>query len=68
MINRDNYLNKLINFKDKDLIKVITGIRICGKSKLFDLYVEYLLNNGISKDKITKLNLKILYTIILIII
>ena len=34
MIKRPNYINELIKFKDKDLIKVITGIRRCGKSTL----------------------------------
>lgn len=38
MIKRDEYLNKLISLKDKQIIKVITGIRRCGKSTLFDLY------------------------------
>ena len=37
MIEREEYLNKLIAFKDKDLIKVVTGIRRCGKSTLFYL-------------------------------
>lgn len=58
MINRDEYLNKLIRFKDKELIKVITGIRRCGKSTLFDIYIEYLLKNGIKSDQIIRLNLE----------
>lgn len=37
MIERTNYVDKLKRFKDKDLIKVITGVRRCGKSTLFDL-------------------------------
>ena len=37
MIDRPQYLEELIRWKDKDLIKVITGIRRCGKSTLFDL-------------------------------
>ena len=57
MINRDNYLNKLIRFKDKELIKVITGIRRCGKSTLFDIYINYLLKNNIKKEQIIRLNL-----------
>ena len=40
MKSRDIYLNKLIQFKDKPLIKVITGIRRCGKSTLLDLFEE----------------------------
>ena len=56
MINREEYLNQLSDFKDKQLIKVITGIRRCGKSTLFELYREYLLNNGIDEDQIISLN------------
>ena len=42
MINREEYLDELIRWKDKDLIKVVTGIRRCGKSTLFDLFIDYL--------------------------
>lgn len=56
MKSRDIYLNKLINFKDKPLIKVITGIRRCGKSTLLNLFEEYLLNNGIKKENIIHMN------------
>lgn len=56
MKNRDYYLNKLIQFKDKSLIKVITGIRRCGKSSLFTLFEEYLFNNNVSKDEIIRIN------------
>ena len=38
MIERPNYINQLIKFKDKELIKIITGIRRCGKSTLMELY------------------------------
>ena len=58
MISRDEYLEKLIRFKDKDIIKVITGIRRCGKSTLFDLYEEYLKNNGIDSKHIIRINLE----------
>ena len=58
MIARDEYLEKLIRFKDKDLIKVVTGIRRCGKSTLFDLYEEYLKNNGIGTSHIIRINLE----------
>lgn len=47
MIQREEYLNDLKRFKDKDLIKVVTGIRRCGKSTLFDLYIDYLKTTGI---------------------
>ncbi|MBQ8748932.1 MAG: ATP-binding protein [Clostridia bacterium] len=58
LIERNNYLNKLINFKDKQLIKVITGIRRCGKSTLFDLYIMYLKDNGVDENQIIKINLE----------
>lgn len=58
MIQRQEYLKKLIDLKDKNLIKIITGIRRCGKSTLFDLYIEYLKNNGIKEDQIIQLNLE----------
>ena len=58
MINRDDYLNKLIRFRDKELIKIITGIRRCGKSTLFDLYINYLLQNGVKEEQIIRLNLE----------
>ena len=58
MIPRDEYMDKLKRFKDKDLIKVVTGIRRCGKSTLFDLYIEYLLENGVNEEQIIRLNLE----------
>lgn len=55
MIERKQYLDKLISFKDKKLIKVVTGIRRCGKSTLFLLYQQYLRQKGIdaSQSKIS---------------
>ena len=47
MIERNEYLQKLISFKDKKLIKVISGIRRCGKSTLLELFKDYLLNKHI---------------------
>ena len=58
MIERKEYLEKLKNFKDKDLIKVITGIRRYGKSTLFDLFINYLKEMGISDEQIIKINLE----------
>ena len=58
-IKRQKYLNKLIGQKDKNIVKVITGIRRCGKSVLlFDIYYDYLVNSGIAKDRIIKINLE----------
>lgn len=58
MIQRPEYLNTLISFKDKDLIKVVSGIRRCGKSTLFDLYCDYLRENGIEDNQIIRINLE----------
>ena len=60
MINRSTYLNQLINFKDKEQIKVITGIRRCGKSSLLELFAQYLREQGISNDNILKINFEIM--------
>ena len=58
-INRQKYLDKLISQKDKDIVKVITGIRRCGKSVLlFDIYYDYLLSVGVQKENVIKINLE----------
>lgn len=56
MVERKEYLEKLKKWKDKDLIKVITGIRRCGKSTLFELYIRYLKSIGIEEDHIISIN------------
>ncbi|MDD6418742.1 MAG: ATP-binding protein [Clostridium sp.] len=58
MIERYEYLEELKKWKDKDLIKVITGIRRCGKSTLFELYIDYLKKCGIKDDHIISINLE----------
>lgn len=58
MIERVEYLEKLKKWKDKDVIKVITGIRRSGKSTLFELYIDYLKNEGIKDDHIISINLE----------
>ncbi len=58
MIERPEYLEQLKRFKDKDLIKVVTGIRRCGKSTLFELFINYLKENGIKEEQIIKINLE----------
>lgn len=55
-IERQDYLDKLIAFKDKKLIKVITGIRRCGKSTIMEIFRDWLLNNGVSPEQILYLN------------
>jgi len=56
MIQRTEYLNFLMRSKDKELIKVISGIRRCGKSTLFEIYMDYLLNNGVDKEQLIFIN------------
>ncbi|EAD9035966.1 ATP-binding protein [Listeria monocytogenes] len=56
MFKRPNYLKQLIQFKDSDFIKVITGVRRSGKSVLLMLYKEYLLQEGIHENHILYMN------------
>ena len=53
---RNIYLNQLIAFQDKEPVKVITGIRRCGKSSLLKLMQEHLLNSGVKQDQIIVIN------------
>ena len=54
--NRSHYLEKLIEFKDIDFVKIITGIRRCGKSSLMKLMIKHLLENGVEKEQIIQIN------------
>lgn len=56
MKNRKCYLDKLISYKDTDLIKIITGVRRCGKSSLLILYKQYLTSIGIKEKNIIHIN------------
>lgn len=58
LINRPEYLEQLIQHKDVDLIKIITGIRRCGKSSLLDLFHQYIRNIGVSDINIIHMNLE----------
>lgn len=58
LIKRKEYLTDLIHFKDKDLIKVVTGIRRCGKSTMFELFQAYLKEEGIEEEQIIAVNLE----------
>ena len=53
---RDYYLNKLIAFQDTEPVKVVTGIRRCGKSILLKLMVQHLLDTGVSEAQIVEMN------------
>ena len=54
--NRDLYLNKLIAFQDTEPVKVVTGIRRCGKSSLLKLMIQHLLDIGVSEEQIVEMN------------
>ena len=56
MIQRDEYLNFLISWKDHKVIKVVSGIRRCGKSTLFEIYKDYLIQNGVSEEQLISIN------------
>lgn len=58
MIERKEYLDELKKWMNKDLIKVVTGIRRCGKSTLFELFISYLKETGISDEQIIQINLE----------
>ena len=55
-LNRKDYLDNLIAFKEQDLIKIVTGIRRCGKSTLFEIYIDYLKEKGVTDDQIIMIN------------
>lgn len=54
--NRDRYLKKLIGFQDTEPVKVITGIRRCGKSSLLKLMIRHLRETGIGQEQIVEMN------------
>ncbi|MFI3237830.1 MAG: ATP-binding protein [Lachnospiraceae bacterium] len=58
MIQRETYLQKLIEQRETHIIKVVTGVRRCGKSTLFTLYQDYLKSTGVKDDQIITLNLE----------
>ena len=53
---RDLYLNKILAFQDTEPVKVVTGIRRCGKSSLLKLMTLHLKENGIAEDQILEMN------------
>ena len=56
IIEGKEYLNKLITWKDKQLIKIVTGVRRCGKSVLLKMYQDYLKNNWVKESQIVTIN------------
>lgn len=55
-IERTTYLHWLLKWKDQQIIKVVTGVRRCGKSTLFAMYQDYLLSHGVAKEQIVAIN------------
>ena len=55
-IDREEYLDFLIKSKDKKIIKVVSGVRRCGKSTLFEIYKDYLLKNDVEQNQIISIN------------
>ena len=58
LIDRPEYLKTLIHHKDVDLIKIVTGIRRCGKSSILNLFHQYLSDNGVAEANIIHMNLE----------
>ena len=57
-LDRKEYLDKLVRFRDKQLIKVVTGVRRCGKSTLLEIYQDYLRADGVDEKQIVSINLE----------
>ena len=55
-IDRKEYLDFLVKSKDRQIIKVVSGVRRCGKSTLFEMYKDFLLENGVAKNQIISIN------------
>lgn len=58
IVQRKEYLDTLKKWREKQIIKVVTGVRRCGKSTLFSLYINYLIDTGVSKNQIIYVNLE----------
>lgn len=58
MFQRKEYLDRLISWRERQLIKVITGVRRCGKSTLFSLYIDHLRQTGVGGEQIISINLE----------
>jgi predicted AAA+ superfamily ATPase len=56
MIIRKNYIKQLIELKDTNLIKVLTGVRRCGKSTVMQMFRDYLLENDVKENQIVFMN------------
>ena len=57
-INRPEYMKRLVEYKDKDVVKIVTGIRRCGKSTLLDLFEDFLIADNVPEDNIIHMNME----------
>ena len=64
MVLRKQYLDRLIRLRDKKIIKVVTGVRRCGKSTLLKQFEQYLLENGVVEEQIISIILRTSHSII----
>lgn len=55
-IERTEYLEWLKRWKEQQIIKVVSGVRRCGKSTLFEIYKDWLKNNGVENEQIIGIN------------
>ena len=55
-IDRKEYLDFLVKSKDRQIIKIVSGVRRCGKSTLFEIYKDFLIENGVEKNQIISIN------------
>lgn len=58
LIQRPEFMEQLKMWREKEMIKVVTGVRRSGKSTLFDLYIDYLLSDGVEQNQIVHINLE----------
>ena len=65
LINRKQYMQQLRNLKDQNIIKVISGVRRCGKSTLLMMFADELIRNGVQKEQIQFYNFEDLDTLAL---
>ena len=57
-IERKEYMEALVRFRDRQLVKVVTGVRRCGKSTLLGMFQDYLLSEGVAREQIISINLE----------
>ena len=58
IIKREYYLEKLRSLRDKQIIKILTGVRRCGKSTLLQMFIDEIKSQGVNEDEIISINLE----------